>query len=405
MKFSEALNYSLKNISRRKLRSWLTIIGIIIGIITIVAIISISDGITDDIVSQLDAFGSNQMFIIPVNIDDASGFSSAGITTSGKLFERDADRVERIPGVISVTKINYGRASIEFKDKEIVTAVYGVEPEMFEQYAHYMKIEKGRIFKDNERRVVVLAADAATELFDKKKIDVGNYMYFDGEKYKVVGVLEKIGTSLSQTDDSAIYIPYEDGKNLFGNQLSKNEVSIIYVTIGEGENAEDIKYTIERAIAAYHKTTVDDKDFSVITVDFISEVVGGILGLLSTFLFIIAIIASVVGGIGISNTMFMSVAERTSEIGIMKSIGATGRDILQMFIIEAGIIGLIGGLIGLVLGVLVVEVIKGFGVPAIITPGLVVFAVLFSVGVGIVAGLIPAREAAKMDPIVALKKE
>jgi len=404
MNLFEAFHYAVINISRRKLRSWLTIVGIVIGIITIVAIISISEGITDDILSQLDAFGSNQMFIIPISIDQAGGFGSPGGPITGKLYERDAERVERIPGVVSVSSVNYGRATIEFRDKTIDAVIYGMDPVLFEEYTSYLELEKGRLYKENERRVVVLGYGAANDLFGKRKVEVGNYLIMNGKKFRVVGIFEEIGTSLSQQDDSNIYVPYEEGKNLLGNQLAKDEVSMIYITIGEGQNPEKIKDSIERALAAEHKTTLDEKDFSVITADFIFEIVGGILGLLSTFLFLIAMIASIVGGIGIANTMFMSVAERTREIGVLKSVGATRKDIMQLFLIEAGIIGLIGGIIGLVLGFVAVEVIKSFDVPAIVTPGIVAFAVLFSIGVGIVAGIIPAREAAKLDAVDALRQ-
>lgn len=384
----------------------LTIIGIVIGVVALVVILSVSEGVQKDINDQMSAFGSENMFILPVNVDEG-GLEALGggpvQASSGKLFQRDAEAIEGIPGVKSVARVIFGRASMEFRDRSITAPIFGMDAKGFDQYDDYMEIESGRLYQDSDRNVVVLANDAANELWGNDRVGVGNTLVINGENYRVVGVLKKIGTSLSAQDDSAIYVPFKDAEELFANQLTKNEINYIFVQIEEGFDQNDIKDSIERKIASFHKVTLDNLDFTVITADFINETVGGILGLLGSFLAAITIIASLVGAIGISNTMFMGVLERVREIGVMKAMGATRNDIMLIFIMESGMLGLIGGIIGILMGVGILLVVESFGIPYVLSPAIFGFAFLFSAGTGILAGIIPAREASKMDPVEALR--
>lgn len=404
----EATNYAAKSLRKTTLRSVLTIFGIVIGVITLVVILSISDGVQKDINDQLASFGPDKMFIVPVNVEDGGlgalgGAGPAQSASSGKLFKRDAESVAGIPGVKSVARMVFGRASLKFKKTELTAPIYGVDPEFYEQYDDYVEIETGRMYQEGERKVIVLGYDAANDLWGRDKVSVGNYLIVNGEKYRVVGIMKEIGTSMSASDDSAIYVPFKDGEDLFSDQLSRNEIGYIALQTDEGFDPGDIKDSIERKLASNHKVTMDNLDFTVVTSDFINETVGSILGLLSTFLFAITVIASVVGAIGISNTMFMGVLERVKEIGIMKAIGATHNDIMSIFIIESALLGLAGGLVGMVLGVLILLPLSEFGIPYVISPGVILFAFLFSAGTGMLAGIIPAREAAKLDPVEALR--
>ncbi len=404
MKVEDSFRYAVRNIRTSHLRSWLTIIGVIIGVVALVVITSISEGVQQDIKVQLEAFRPNFLVVVPVSIEESlTAYTGMATAATGKLFERDATAIKGIPGVKSVGRANYGRTSIAFKDKEIVAPVYGIDVEYYDQYDYYLKIETGRIFKDSERHVAVLANDAANVYFGKRKVAVGNIIKINEIDYRVVGIFEKIGTSLSEQDDSIIMIPYEDGKDLFANQLSKNEVNFISVEADEGADVDEIKDAIERKLIAYHKVTPDEKDFSVITADYIEEMVGGILAMLSGFLFLITLIASVVGAIGIANTMFMGVLERTKEIGVLKAVGATRWDIMSVFLVESMIIGVIGGVLGLIIAFFILQVVVEFGVPYVLSDWIIVFALVFSASVGILAGVIPARQAAKLDPVEALR--
>ncbi len=402
----ESSKYAFKSLRTASLRSVLTIIGIVIGVIALVVILSISEGVQKDINDQMSAFGAENMFIVPVNVEEG-GLQAIGggpvQAASGKLFQRDAEAIEGTPGVKSVARIIFGRASLEFRDRELTAPIFGMDAQGFDQYGDYLEIESGRLYSNGDRRVVVLANDAANELWGNDRIGVGNVLVVNGENYRVIGILKRIGTSLSAQDDSAIYVPFEDAEELFSDQLTKNEINYIFVEIEEGFDPNDIKDSIERKIASYHKVTLDDLDFTVITADYINDTVGGILGLLGGFLAAITIIASLVGAIGISNTMFMGVLERVKEIGVIKAMGATRNDIMLIFILESGMLGLIGGIIGIAVGVGLLLIIEGFGIPYVLSPMTLGFAFLFSAGTGILAGIIPAREASKMDPVEALR--
>ncbi len=405
MKFSDMVAYSLQNIRMRGLRSWLTIIGVIIGIATIVTLMGIGDGVKVDIESQMEAFGSDMIVVYPVAMDE--GFTSSAASfgtgkTTGKLYESDIEYIKRVPAVDKVVRMNYGQASLGFRDEEIGGFVYGVDEGIFEVYSDYLEIESGRYFQAGEKKVVVLANDAANELFDDP-LKVNSKLKVKNETYRVVGVLKKIGTSLSAQDDSAIYIPYEQGVEVFSEQLAEGEVFGFMVTIREGFDVDAAGEDIEQKLADAHRTTVEDADFSVITPTMLNDMVGQVIGLLTAFLFAISLVSAIVGGIGISNTMFMNVLERTREIGVMKSIGAREREILLLFIVESAIIGLAGGILGLLLGIGAMVLAGNFGVPYIITPGAIVFALLFAAGVGAVAGLIPARNASVIPAVESLR--
>jgi putative ABC transport system permease protein len=406
MDLKDAFLYSLKNLSKRSLRSWLTIIGMVIGVIAIVVILSISEGFNKDITDQLASFGADQMFVYPSAdlLSSLSGGSSALTQTSGKLYDADVEDIRGIPGVKDVARTVYGRASLSFKNKNITAFIYGADRAMFDMYGDYVQTESGRIFKDGERNVAYFAADAATEYFGKDPVRVGNVVQINEKNFRVVGVQKKIGTSLSSSDDSAIYVPFDDGRDLFAGQLLKNEVGLIMVQIDEGFNANDIKDAIERKLAANHHVRLDEKDFSVVTSDQINEIVGTVLFSIQVVLAAVTLIASLVGAIGIANTMFMNVLERIQEIGILKAVGATRNQILMLFLVESVIIGFAGGLIGLLLGMGALEILKGlFDVPVFLRLRIIAFVFIFSIGTGVAAGFLPAWRAAKMDPVEALR--
>ncbi|MFH1222448.1 MAG: ABC transporter permease [Candidatus Micrarchaeota archaeon] len=407
MKFQDAFSYALRNMVTSSLRSWLTIIGVIIGVVALVTIMSVSEGVQRDIQQQLSAFGPTMMFIVPINMEgqNAASFSSfTSPASSGKLTERDADAIMAMPGIKSLARVNMGRSTLEFKDKTVTSGmVIGTDDSMFDIFKDDFKLESGRYFRDGERNVVVVGYDAKTKTFGKRGVEVGSTIVINGENFRVVGILQKFEGSFREHDDAMILIPYDDGKQLFAQQLSKNEVSMIYLDAYDGYDIKELKSRIEEKLAAYHRVALDEKDFSVITADFIQETVGSILTMLSAFLVLITLIASLVGALGVANTMFMGVLERTREIGVLKAMGATENDIVMIFLIESALIGLIGGLLGLLIGFLLLQVAVAFAVPVWLRLRIIAFAILFSLLVGIIAGVLPAKQAAKLDPVEALR--
>ncbi|MBD3398477.1 FtsX-like permease family protein [Candidatus Micrarchaeota archaeon] len=403
MNFTDVLGYSIENMRRKKLRSYLTILGIILGIATIVILVSVGEGVRKDINDQLEMFGADMITIMPYSIEDAAGSFGPGMSSSGKLFEKDLNYVGRVPGIEDVGYGTFGKASLRFKDEEINAVIFAATPNLLPMYEDQFGIEEGRYIQKGEEHVVFLMNDAANELFGKEKIKVNNYIYINEQRYRVVGIAEKIGTSLSQQDDSAIYVPYESSEEVFGDTIAEDELSFIFIRAQEGVDTEAMGKRLEQQLAASHRVSVDDKDFSVLTAKSIQETVNQITDILTGSLFLIGLISAVVGGIGIANTMFMSVLERTKEIGILKSIGATSWHILALFVVEAGLIGGIGGLIGLALGFLFMQLVPYFGIIPYLAPEIAVGVILFAMATGMVAGIIPARNASKIPAIEALR--
>jgi putative ABC transport system permease protein len=405
MDASDSFLYSVKSLRRRSLRSWLTVTGMVIGVVAIVVILSISEGFNQDITKQISSFGADQMFIYPIS-DVGQAFAGGGalMQTSGKLRQADVDDIQGIPGVKNVARALYGKSSISFKDNNISGFIIATDQEFFDMYPDYIEVESGRSFREGDRSVAFFGADAATKLFGKDEVKVGSVVRMNDRDFRVIGVQKRIGTSLSQQDDSQIYVPFDDGKELFEGQILEDEVGFIAVQVDQGFNPDEIKDAIEHKLAANHKVKMDDLDFSVITSEQISEIVGTILLSIQIVLGAVTLIASVVGAIGIANTMFMNVLERVQEIGVLKSLGATNRDILAIFLAEAAIMGFAGGVIGLAIGYGVLQVLVDiFDVPALLRLRIIAFVFVFSIGTGIAAGFIPSWRAAKMDPVEALR--
>ena len=401
---ADIFRYVVANIQQRQLRSWLTILGIIIGIMSIVTLLSIAQGLDLAVRKELDLFGSDMLIIIPsTNFGIGGPLAQA---SSGTLTTNDVDDVRKTPGINpdAITAMVYGRMSLGYKDENITALVNGVEPEKFAEIASGMvQIENGRFLKAGDSHTVVLAHDVAYDTFDEE-VGLDRSMVINGETYRVVGVLKKSGSSI-QGADTDIFIPVDDARRALGASIGPRQVNAIYGKIYEGADMDEVVKRVERKLMARHKVSEEDKDFSIITSEVIAEQVGAILGLLTAFLGGVAAISLVVGGVGVANTMFMSVMERTREIGILKAVGARRSVIMEVFIMEAGLIGLIGGLIGVALGFLVSAGINAVGAPSNFTPELAVFAVSFSVAVGMVSGYFPARRAASMVAVEALRYE
>lgn len=402
MHSGDIITYSVRNMKRRQLRSWLTIIGIIIGIATIVVLVSVGEGVKKDINDQLEAFGSDMVMVMPYSMEDVSGFGP-GLTSSGRLFERDISYIERVPGIKDISKGVFGRVALRFRDKEISSPVYAVTPNTFDMYESQYEIEEGRYIQDGERHVAFLMNDAANELFGKDKVKVNSYLYIGGSKYRVVGIAKKIGTSMSEADDSAIYVPYLDRDELFGDTLAEDELSYVFIQLDKGVDTDEASERIEEQLASSHRVSTDEADFTLMTSESVKEMVNQVTDILTGSLFLIGLISAVVGGIGIANTMFMSVVERTKEIGILKSIGASSWQILALFLTEAGLIGGVGGLIGLGLGMILMAPIPYLGIIPYLAPEVAAGVVVFAMVVGLAAGFVPARNASSIPAIEALR--
>ncbi len=404
MRFWDVAKYSFGHLKHRGLRTWLTLLGVVVGIAAVVLLVGLAQGLRAGVSEELELFGPDLIVILPINLE---GGAFAGPTsfrpTSGKLFDKDVNVVKKTEGVDVVTRAIYTNADLKFKRDSVSSTVYGMETDTYQDTMTLRELDEGRLLEPGDRKVALIGATVAYDTFEEE-ISANSFLEIAGEKYRVVGILSETGSSYSNVD-SMIIIPFEDAQRIAGNTIADREVSAIRVKISEGYEPIEVEENIEWALMKHRGVTEDDKDFSMISARFIQEQVDSILGALTVFLMIVSGISLLVGAIGISNTMFMSVLERTREIGVLKSIGATSKQIQDVFLMEASMIGVSGGILGLVAGALLVELVIFFGFDAVLSLEMAAVAFIVSVGVGIIAGTIPAKNASKVPAIEALRYE
>ncbi|RLG13854.1 ABC transporter permease [Candidatus Pacearchaeota archaeon] len=398
------LVFVIKNFSRRKLRGMLTIIGIVIGIMAVVTLISLTQGMQDAITYQFEKLGSNRIII------SAGGLSLGPLgseLTTSKLEEKDVKAVERILGVEKVLGILIKTSRIDFKKETKYLSVFAVSTDEESikvlNDVSFFQIEKGRSINSNDRYSADIGKKVSEDVFDKK-ILVGDSIKIEGREFNVVGVRKKAGTGVH---DFVIKISLDDAREIFNKSEEYDMIIVIAKeNIDIGKLAEDIKKELRKS----RNVEEGEEDFSVQTPEQVVDIFRQILSIIQIILVGIAAISLVIGGVGIMNTMFTSVLERTKEIGIMKAIGAKSSQILVLFLIESGIIGLLGGSIGIVLGLLIGKTVQliadNFGVVLIPSMSVILIfgALLFSFLVGSISGVFPALQAARLKPIEAIRK-
>jgi len=396
--------YSLRNLQHQKLRTWLTIVGIVVGVAAVIVLVGLADGLRYSVSTQLSAFGPKTIIVSPISLEGGIGAGPTSLRpTLGKLFERDAEKIERIEGVHLATKVITTNVDMKFRDRRVSASVLGVEPEGYAGTTS-IKIGEGRFLQPGDRRVAVVGYSIANDNFGDDKIRVNNIIELGGSQYRVAGILQKSGTSFGPADNS-VFVSYEDGRELAGDALAEREITGIRVVVSDGFDTEEVADRIEFALASQHKVPLDDKDFTLITPKFIQDQVDSILGTLTLFLGAVSGIALVVGGVGISNTMFVSVMERTKEIGILKSVGAQNWQIERLFLMEAAMIGLVGGIIGVAFGILVVIMLGLFGINATPSIPTVLISFVIAMSVGMAGGFVPARNAARIPAVEAMRSD
>jgi len=388
------IHFAVRNIRYRKLRSYLTIIGIIIGIGAIIALISISNGLQNAIEEQFEKVGSNRLYIMP------KGFT--GTTNIPALTTDDTDQLKGMAEIEWVNPYLMLSDEVEFsREKKFVQNMVGVETEdLAEKYSDMdFELDEGRFQLNNERKALVVGYKLAHSYFDKE-IPIRGKIEIKEEDFSVVGIMEEIGNN---EDDLSIILPMDDVRELYDKP---DEVSVIEMKLKPGLDVEQAAEKIRKRL----KRSRDDENFEVSTPQQILEQIGELTSILSIILGGIAAISLVVGGIGIMNSLYTSVLERTRDIGIMKSIGATNKDILTIFIIEAGVIGLIGGFMGMVFGNLIAFGVgaiakqQGFALLKIVFDWkLSLFGLLFAFFVGMLSGYLPSKRASELKPAEALR--
>lgn len=406
----ESVRIALESLRSNKLRTFLTMLGIIIGVWSVVSLISIGNGAQQAITSQVEGIGTNLLSVIP-------GAQQRGPGTpvnNSELTLNDVDAIRRsVPEAEYVTPMFQGSAKIDGGDISQDVQVTGVEADY--AIVRNLKVARGQFINEDmdagARNVAVLGGGISEDIFGTSD-PIGQSVRLKGQSMKVVGVLEKTG-GLSN-EDSAVYVPLNTGyKFLFGGRATtaaSYQVSNILIQARTSEVIDLAQEKTEQVMRRRHG--LDDNgsedDFTVFSQASLLSTFNTVTTTLTVFLGAIAGISLFVGGIGVMNIMLVSVTERTKEIGLRKAVGAKRRDILRQFLIEALVMSIMGGLIGLLLGYGTASLV-GFLFSEYITPvvtlGAVMLAVGFSAAVGLFFGIYPALRAARLNPIQALRYE
>jgi len=397
---------ALRGLRTRSLRSWLTILGIVIGVFLIISLLSLSEGLKSTINKQLQALGGEMVMVMPGSDEDI--FSSM-IFGGENLQKEDIVAIKKSKGVDKVLLFSYTGATARYKDESKQVAIAGYDP--WKEGLEILNIFQGWSIAEgrwpSKGNQILIGSHIANEIFSKK-VKAGSAMVIKGRKFEVAGILNSLG---NQQDDSMIYMEMSVYQGITGEKRGTAAYAMAKIEEGADENvvAAEIEKNLEETRKRRFGT--DESDFSVITSEKMGEITGTILGIIQFVIIGFAGIAILVGGIGITNTMFTSVREKTREIGIMKAIGAKNSAVLSIILFESGIIGLLGGIGGTLLGSILAVGINYYGQtnPAFyfttsVSPGLIIFGLAFSFFIGCAAGFFPARSATKLKPVEALRR-
>jgi len=401
----EYFKIAFKTIATRRMRSWLTTIGIIIGVFLIVSLLSLSEGLKGAVMQQLNMMGKDLITIMPGDITDMSSMMAGT-----KLSDQDLDIIEKSEGVDTLIEMDYTSVIIRSGDIKKTSLAYGIDLrndlETFKSDMGW-SLATGRWPAPNKNEMVV-GSVVAKEMFPSLR--VGNEMVIKGRKFIVVGILNSVG---SKQDDSMVGIDLSIFRAITGERTG---AKMAMAKIESGYSADFVAGEIKSNLNENRKRQIGQKEsessYTVMTSETLTAIVGNVMGLIQAVIIGFASIAIVVGGIGIMNTMYTSVSERTKEIGIMKAIGAKNKTITTIFLIESGIFGMLGGIGGTLLGLFFAKAIEIyfqihplFYLKAEVGPGLILFSISFSFLIGCISGYFPARTASKLKPVDALRYE
>jgi putative ABC transport system permease protein len=398
MSLREAFRVAMQALLGNRLRSALTTLGVLIGVMSVVLLVAIGQGARTEITGAIEGLGSNLLFALPGDGDFGQG------PTRSRFEIEDVERLDREllgeePRVAGSTVGAEPLQADGTRRNATVHAVTAAYPQVLAR-----QIARGQAFTESDvvtsRRVAVLGATTAEELFPGQD-PIGRQLGIGGIQFRITGVLARVGgdgSPFGPDQDATVWIPVSTGQRLFATE----RLDSIFVRAGSTDTIEQDRAVVERVLGE----RLSEDEFSVVSQDEIIGVVGDVLQILTVVLGAIAGISLLVGGVGVSNIMLVSVSERTREIGLRKALGARTRDITVQFLLEAVVLTVLGGTIGLALGVGGASLVATFApVPAEVTWWSIALALGVSVGVGLVFGVLPARRAGRLDPVEALRRD
>lgn len=388
---------AVRSIRERKLRSALTVTGIVIGIAAIISLVSIGEGTNKYIQEQFEQLGANKIIVSTFSMQGAGGLMG-----TEQLTEKDIDLVKSVRGIEEAMPILYKTLPVTYKDVTFSTMIIGINSEDAEDFfeGSQFGIDSGRWIRPGDKYAVTLGSIAAEESFGTE-LSTRDRVIIKEKSFEVIGVMKEIGNT---QDDSQIYMPLETMRDLVGEE---DEISAIFAQVYDASDIEEVAERVQQKL----DNKYGEEAFTVMSTATLAGQITVITRTISFVLGGIAGIALLVAGIGIANTMYMSILERTKEIGIMKATGATTANILKIFLTEAAILGLVGGIVGVLIGSIISRGIgyvleaQGMFLKTVVTFELASLGLAFSVIVGLISGFLPARKASRLNPIEALRYE
>ena len=420
MKIRRVLTGTLAILVGNKLRSGLTILGIVIGVAAVIAMLSVGQGAQNSITSSISSIGTNLLFLSAgsgARFGGAGGGGTVIVRNIRPLTMSDAQALMdpyQAPAVLAVAPILQGGniSATATNGQSTTTTVYGVTSNYFSMRAE--TLSEGAIFSDQEvnihARVAVIGPDLATTLFGQTTGLAGQTLRINGQTFTIIGVLQSKGGSALGSSDNQSIIPITTARDRVV-QRAGNYVDTIYIQATSAATVTDASTEISNIMRMRHHVAVGAEDFSIFNQQDLANTASSIIGVLTIFLGGIAAISLLVGGIGIMNIMLVSVTERTREIGLRKAVGARNRDIMVQFLVESLFLSLLGGVMGILLGWLIALAIgriasaSGTSLVPAVSLNAILLATLFSAAVGLFFGIYPARRAAQLEPVEALRYE
>lgn len=412
MNLFESFRIAMRALAANKLRSILTMLGIIIGVGAVIALMSIGRGVERYVTNQFAGLGSNLLFITPGQISEGPPQQRIDVrlltlTDANALADRS-----RVPSVRAVAA-EYSASALVARGKQSARSTVHAATATYPDVINW-EVALGSFFSqadvDERARVVVLGADVYRRLFEPNEFPLEQTVRVDNLLLRVIGVMEPRGGGFGGNQDDSIFIPLTTAQDrLFGQKTVSGDyqINVIYASVIDDAAADQAQIEIGEVLRERRNISyLDSDDFNIISQDDLISVFGDILSALTIFLGAIAAISLLVGGIGIMNIMLVTVTERTREIGVRKAIGAKNRDILRQFLFEAILMSGLGGLIGVGAGIGAAKTIGRLtSFTTDLQPQSIILAMVFSAAVGVFFGYYPARRAAKLNPIEALRYE
>ena len=410
MNISQVLLEALESLNSNKLRSGLTVLGIVIGVAAVIAMLAVGNGATASITGSINQVGTNLLFVFRGARNNTSVKNPRPLTIgdANALLDQLA-----APDVQAVAPVVQGNGNVDFGGQTMTATIVGVTSS-YKSVRNISLLEGDFISEDQNlgrASVAVIGVDVADKLFGHRDGLIGETVRISGQPFRIIGVLTPQGGSSFGSEDSEVIVPLNTASARLVSRPGIDTVDVIYVQATDFQTVNAASDEISQILRTRHRTPIGMDDFTVFTQESILSTVQSVTGVLTIFLGGIAAISLLVGGIGIMNIMLVSVTERTREIGLRKALGARKRDILVQFLAESSLLSLLGGIIGIMFGWLIafivgkIAVATGNNFTPVVGLDAVLLATLFSAAVGLFFGIYPANRAAGLEPVEALRYE